>query len=74
MFNKKAWNASPPYWIMILVRTYYFSASGISALIGASDLFSGKQAKVLMFVMGIFGLLLGGFAKATGVVPNGNHE
>jgi hypothetical protein len=66
--SRAAWNATPPYWMVIILRTYFYSASGISALVGASDFLTGKQAKIIMFFMGVVGLVIGGFAKATGVV------
>lgn len=66
--SRAAWNANPPYWMIILFRTWFFSASGISTIIGGTDYLTGAQSKKLMFFMGLAGFIIGGLAKAMGVV------
>lgn len=69
-FTKKAWAASPPYWLVIVLRTWFFSASAASAFIGGTDYFTGAQAKAILVWMGLVGILLAGFGQAIGVVPS----
>lgn len=68
--TKKAWNAVPPYWLSITIRTYMFSASAINILIAAfiNDPVTLKSA---LGVSGAVGTILMGIGKATGVIdPN----
>lgn len=46
----------------------YFCA-GIGTLVGASDLFSGYQAKVIMFITGVMVLAGGSLLVMVGVKP-----
>jgi len=51
-----------------LAALKYFSVSLIT-MVSATDLFSGSQAKIICFCLGVFILALGGIELATGVKP-----
>lgn len=52
----------------ILAALKYFCVSLIT-MVGATDLFSGRQAKIICFILGAFVLLMGAIEFATGVKP-----
>lgn len=52
----------------VLAALKYFSVSLIT-LVSATDLFSGRQSKIINFVLGLTILAMGAIELATGVKP-----
>lgn len=69
-FMTKSGFANPPPIMLkrICAALKYFCVSLITA-VGATDIFTGGQAKVICFSLGIAILLIGGIEMATGVKP-----
>lgn len=59
-------NPAPQILKKVLAAVKYFCA-GLVTTVGATDLFSGLQSKVIMFCLGIVILLCGAIEYATGV-------
>jgi hypothetical protein len=67
--NKSGFNNPPPEKLKrILAALKYFCVSLIT-MVSATDLFSGGQAKVINFSLGVAILVMGGIELATGVRP-----
>lgn len=69
-FMTKSGFSNPPPVLLkrICAALKYFCVSLITA-VGATDIFSGGQAKIICFSLGVFVLLIGGIEFATGVKP-----
>jgi hypothetical protein len=67
--NKSGFNNPPPEKLKrILAALKYFCVSLIT-MVSATDLFSGGQAKIINFSLGVLILVMGGIELATGVKP-----
>lgn len=58
---------SPPTKLKIIVRAVQGTCVGIITLVGGSDLFSGGQAKKIVFLLGVLSIIAESILKATGV-------
>lgn len=69
LFNKAAFtNPAPAKMQRIIEALNYFIASLVTT-VGATDLFTGKQSKVICFILGITVLGLGALKIVFGVRP-----
>lgn len=55
--------------LRLICETVVYTNAGVTALIGGSDIFTGYQTKVLVFILGLAALVAGGIIKVTGVKP-----
>jgi hypothetical protein len=53
-----------------IIKALNYFIAGLVTAVGATDLFTGKQAKVICFILGIVVLALGATELATGVRPD----
>lgn len=61
-------NPAPEKMKRIIKALNYFSVGLITA-VGATDLFTGRQSKIIVFIIGVFVLALGSLEFITGVKP-----
>lgn len=66
-------NPAPEKMKRIIKALNYFCVGLITA-VGATDLFSGRQSKIIVFVIGVFVLALGSMEFVTGVKPVDDKE
>jgi hypothetical protein len=59
----------PPAKLQVAVKVINYFCAGLVTMVGATDLFSGRQAKIICFILGALVLLCGAVEKATGVKP-----
>lgn len=61
-------NPAPDKLKRVIAALTYFCA-GLMTTVGATDLFSGRQAKIICFILGIVILALGALGMTIGVKP-----
>lgn len=52
-----------------VIKALNYFIAGLVTTVGATDLFSGRQSKIICFVLGVIVLALGALELATGVKP-----
>jgi hypothetical protein len=67
--NKEAINNPAPQKMKRIIKALNYFCVGLMTAVGGSDLFSGGQAKVIVFVIGVFLLAIGSLEFLTGVKP-----
>jgi hypothetical protein len=65
--NKKGFSNPTPQRVKSAVKALQAFCISMVALVGATDLFSGRQVKVLVFVFSVAALFFEFISKATGV-------
>lgn len=65
--TKSALTNPAPEKLKRVIKALNYFCAGIVAAVGATDLFSGGQAKVICFIVGIFVLALGSLEISIGV-------
>jgi len=56
--------------LRLICETIVYTNAGATAMIGGSDIFTGYQSKVIVFILGVMALIAGGLIKVTGVKPD----
>lgn len=69
-FNLTALLSPTPTILARVTKSVRYFAVGLITMVSGSDLFSGKQAKIINFCLGIFILALGALDLAIGVEPD----
>jgi len=67
--NKDAFNNPAPEKLKKVMNALIQFCAGLTTAVGATDLFSGRQAKIIMLVLGIVVLACGSIKAAIGVKP-----
>jgi hypothetical protein len=68
--NKSGWMNPAPIKVKVITDAIKDFVSGLIVSVGATDIFSGHQAKAMCFGLGIVGLACGVISRATGVKSN----
>lgn len=73
-FTKGAFKGDTPTILARVTEGIRYFATALIATVGATDLFTGRQPKIICFILAVVILLCGTIDKAVGVVPkeNGN--
>lgn len=66
----KGWRNPTPTLLARVTKGMRYFAVGLITMVSGSDLFTGGQAKIVNFCLGVFILLLGGIDLAVGVEPD----
>lgn len=72
ILTKGAFKGDTPTMLARVTEGIRYFCAGLVVTVGATDLLTGKQAKVVCFVLGIVVLVCGAIDKAVGVVPKQN--
>lgn len=67
--NRSGFKYAAPNKMKVAFKAVNYFAAGAVTLVGATDLFSGTQAKVISFILGVTVLACGAIESATGVKP-----
>lgn len=67
--TKTAMNNPAPAKMKRIIKALNYFSVGLITAVGATDIFTGKQAKIIVFVIGVFVLALGSLEFLTGVKP-----
>ena len=67
--NKSAFNNPAPAKLIRIFKALNYFCATLVLLVGGTDLFSGRQAKIIAFCLGAFMALLGAIETAIGVKP-----
>ena len=65
--SKAGFMNTAPKKLRIILTTLRYFCTGLITMIGATDLFSGKQAKIFCFILGVVILACGAIEGGTGV-------
>lgn len=72
--NKTAVNNPAPEKMKRIIKALNYFCVGLMTAVGGSDLFTGGQAKVIVFIIGLFLLAIGSLEFLTGVKPVDEKE
>lgn len=72
--NKTAVSNPAPQKMKRIIKALNYFCVGLMTAVGGSDLFSGGQAKIIVFIIGVFLLALGSLEFLTGVKPVEDKE
>lgn len=67
--TKSAFTNPAPEKLKRIIKALNYFCVGLVTVVGATDLFTGKQSKIIVFVIGVFVLFLGSMEVAIGVKP-----
>lgn len=67
--TKSAFSNPAPEKMKRIIKALNYFCVGLVTVVGATDLFTGKQSKIIVFVIGVFVLGLGALEVAIGVKP-----
>lgn len=67
--TKSAFSNPAPEKMKRIIKALNYFCVGLVTVVGATDLFTGKQSKIIVFVIGVFVLALGALEVAIGVKP-----
>lgn len=67
--NKSAFNNPAPEKLKKVMNAIIQFCAGLTTAVGATDLFTGRQPKVIMFVLGVVMIACGSIKAAVGVKP-----
>lgn len=67
--TKTAMNNPAPARMKRIIKALSFFSTGLITAVGATDIFTGGQAKIIVFTLGVFILALGAIEFLTGVKP-----
>jgi len=65
-----AFSNPAPTKLKLALTVIKYSSTGVITMVGGSDMFSGGQAKIICFVLGVIIIVCGGFEMAFGVKPS----
>lgn len=69
VLTKDAFHGNTPTILARVTEGIRYFSAGLVVAVGATDLLTGKQAKVVCFILGVVVLLCGAIDRAVGVVP-----
>lgn len=69
VLNRAAFSNPAPLKLQRIVKALNYFVAGLVTTVGATDLFTGKQSKIICFILGVFILGLGAIELAFGVRP-----
>ncbi len=67
--NKAGFNNPPPSKLKVVLEALQAFCAGLVTMVGATDLFTGNQPKVIMFILGIISMACYVILKSIGVKP-----
>lgn len=67
--TKTAMSNPAPAKMKRIIKALNYFCVGLITAVGATDLFTGYQSKVIVFIIGVFVLALGSLEFLTGVKP-----
>lgn len=69
VMNRAAFNNPAPAKMQRVIKALNYFIAGLVTTVGATDLFSGGQSKIICFILGVIVLALGAMELAFGVKP-----
>jgi hypothetical protein len=73
VMTKGGWMNPPPRKLKVVCESIIYFCAGLITTVSATDIFSGGQAKIISFVLGVVMLAAGAIQKGIGVVPDGKY-
>lgn len=68
--NKDAFNNPAPVKMKRIIKALNYFCVGLMGLVAGTDLFSGRQVKIIVFIMAAFVLAIGSLEIFFGVKPD----